>query len=141
MTSPESAGPARRQAQPLPPGWYPNSTGRAVWWDGTKWATPAPVAPARVGGKSTAVAYVFALLLGGVGAHRFYLRRPITASVMLVIWVTGLAATGATWGWYLMAATAVWVIVDLFLIPGMVQAANARERTPKTELMPRNSFR
>lgn len=60
---------------------------------------------------STAVAYLLALFLGCFGAHRFYLGRTGSAIAQLILTITiiGLLVTG------------IWVLVDLFLIPGMIR--------------------
>ncbi len=60
--------------------------------------------------KSTFVAYLLWFFLGGLGAHRFYLGRPISAILFI------LTLGGRT----------IWWIIDLFLIPGMVQIANMK---------------
>ncbi len=59
-------------------------------------------------GPSMLLAYVFWFFLGLFGAHRFYLGRPGSAIVQLL---TCLIVIGV-----------LWVLVDLFLIPGMVRA-------------------
>lgn len=68
--------------------------------------------------KSTGLAYVFWVLLGAFGAHRFYLRRTGTAVAQLVLSLTffGLVITG------------IWLVVDLFLIPGIVTQVNANAK-------------
>jgi len=60
---------------------------------------------------SMAVAYLLAIFLGMLGGHRFYLGKIGTAVTMLLLSLTffGLAITG------------IWLLVDLFLIPGMVR--------------------
>ena len=67
--------------------------------------------------KSPAVAFILCIFLGIFGAHRFYLRRTGSAVAMLLITVLT-AGAGAV-------ITFIWEIVDLFLINGMVQQANA----------------
>jgi TM2 domain-containing membrane protein YozV len=69
--------------------------------------------------KSVGASYVLCLLLGGLGAHRFYLGHTPTAAVQLVLGVAGFLTGGLTWPplW-------VWLLVDLFLIPGMVRKRN-----------------
>ena len=78
------------------------------------------------GRKSTAVAYLLWFFLGVFGAHRFYLGR-IGSGLLL------LALTAATWvlsfvlvGYLLAPLPFLWVIVDLFLIPGMARRHNER---------------
>jgi TM2 domain-containing membrane protein YozV len=94
--------------------------------------------------KSLGLAYL--MLIGGhLGVHRFYLKRTATAIVQLVLFLI------AALGYIVMVTTSgfgedefnagtivglilffvagaplfVWVIVDLFLIPGMVRGLNA----------------
>ncbi len=71
--------------------------------------------------KSLPLAYVLWFLLGAVGAHRFYLRRPGTALIFLALFVTqgylqeGAIATAAAF-----LLVVLW-IVDAFQIPRMVR--------------------
>jgi len=62
--------------------------------------------------KDKQIAYIlwFTILIGFAGIHRFYLRRYVTG----IIWLL-------TGGLFLIGQ-----IVDLFLIPGMVERENAR---------------
>ncbi len=56
---------------------------------------------------SIAVAYLFWLFLWFVSAHRFYLGRPVSAILQILS--------------YFVAIGFVWVLIDLFLIPGMIR--------------------
>ncbi len=75
--------------------------------------------------KSMVVAYLFAILLGSLGAHRFYVRRIGTAGTQLVltllgymtVWIFGL-------GFIFLGIVWIWVIVDLFLLHGYVNRLN-----------------
>lgn len=60
--------------------------------------------------KNIVVAYLLLIFLGIFGAHRFYLGRigSAVAQLILTITVVGLIVSG------------IWVFVDLFLVPGMV---------------------
>lgn len=135
-----------------PAGWYPDSTGRQRWWDGARWGNYAPVvapfaydsgagpSPLRAYAeplivqvrpvKDVGIAYLFAILLGGFGAHRLYLGRigsGITLAILYVIgWGLSLTVIGALLGIPLLIAVVVWLIVDLFLIPSIVREVNAR---------------
>jgi TM2 domain-containing membrane protein YozV len=71
---------------------------------------------------SIGVAYLLWLFLGGLGAHRFYLRRVGTGLMLLFITLIGLVA------WPLLVVTAIWVILDAFFIPGIVRAEKGRLR-------------
>lgn len=65
-------------------------------------------------GRTVLVAYLLWLFLGFLSGHRFYLHRPGTAiaQILLNCIVIGF----------------VWVLVDVFLIPGMVRNENAKLR-------------
>jgi TM2 domain-containing membrane protein YozV len=58
-------------------------------------------------GPSTGVAYLFWFFLWFVSAHRFYLGRPGTAILQILS--------------YFILIGFVWVLIDAFLIPGMIQ--------------------
>ncbi|ROR65259.1 NINE protein [Agrococcus jenensis] len=76
--------------------------------------------------KELAVAYLLLLLLGTVGAHRFYLGRTGTAIAMLALTIVGAMTAIVLVGFLPLTAVAVWWFVDLFLTPGMVREENAR---------------
>jgi TM2 domain-containing membrane protein YozV len=65
-------------------------------------------------GRTVGVAYLLWFFLGIFGGHRFYLGRPGTAilQILLNCIVIGI----------------VWVLIDAFLIPGMVRNENAKLR-------------
>jgi TM2 domain-containing membrane protein YozV len=58
-------------------------------------------------GPSTAVAYLFWFFLWFVSAHRFYLGRPGTAILQILS--------------YFILIGFIWVLIDAFLIPGMIR--------------------
>ncbi len=96
--------------------------------------------------KSLGLAYL--MLIGGhLGVHRFYLKRTATAIVQLVLFLIAAlgymvmlvstagfeeahATPGVIVGLILFFGAAaplfIWVVVDLFLIPGMVRGMNAQ---------------
>ena len=61
---------------------------------------------------STGVAYLLAIFLGVLGAHRFYLGRAGTGVIMLLISLT----------FFGLVITSIWTLIDLFLIPGMIRS-------------------
>ena len=67
-------------------------------------------------GPSVVAAYLLYFFLGFVSAHRFYCGRIGSAILQLVL--------------ILLLVGLIWLVVDLFLIPGMVRAkqAHLRER-------------
>ncbi|ROT94762.1 TM2 domain-containing protein [Altererythrobacter sp. FM1] len=69
--------------------------------------------------KSAGVAYLLCIVFGGLGAHRFYLGATGTAVAQLVLWFLGWVTVFLAW-----IPLGIWVLVDLFLIPGMVREKN-----------------
>lgn len=74
--------------------------------------------------KSTLVAYLLWWFLGIFGAHRFYLGATGSAIAQLVITVVSIPLCLFIIGFLTLCAVGVWVIVDAFLIPGMIQTYN-----------------
>ena len=80
---------------------------------------------------SVAFAYLFWALFA---VHRFYLGRPMSATLQLVALPVALVvALSDTWGGGAIGTTALvswilWYVVDAFLIPGMVSKHNASPR-------------
>lgn len=94
--------------------------------------------------KSVGVAYLFWFFLGGLGAHRFYAGRTQSAVTMLLLnlggWVCicagmGMAGTGdkdiaglggavGSLPCFMWLAMGIWLLIDAFLIPGMIQQYN-----------------
>ena len=66
--------------------------------------------------KSTALAYVLLIFLGWLGVHRFYLGRWKTGLAMLGLWILTIPTSGVVG-----VALVIWIIVDLFLVPGMIR--------------------
>lgn len=58
-------------------------------------------------GPSTGVAYLLWFFLGWISAHRFYLGRPATAILQILS--------------YFILIGFIWLLIDAFLIPGMVR--------------------
>ena len=78
--------------------------------------------------KSSGVAYLWWFLLGFLGAHRFYLKRPGSGIAQAIANIGGtwlaFRDMGNTAGWVLAVIGGLWVLVDMFLIPGMVRTNN-----------------
>ena len=66
-------------------------------------------------GPSTGVAYLLWLFLWWVSAHRFYLGRPGTAILQILS--------------YFILIGFIWVLIDGFLIPGMIRNKKDEIRT------------
>lgn len=60
---------------------------------------------------STGAAYLLCIFVGVIGAHRFYLGRTGSAIAMLLISLTFVG----------LVVTAIWALIDLFLIPSMIR--------------------
>lgn len=112
--------------QSPPPGWYPNSQGHTQWWDGQRWGPYAPPSVPQRPLKDAGIAYLLLILLGGFGAHRFYLGQAAVGVIILVLWCGGLLLSFLGVGFFMMAAAGIWLFVDLFLIPGMTREANGQ---------------
>ncbi|WP_167139651.1 DUF2510 domain-containing protein [Diaminobutyricimonas sp. TR449] len=132
------------QPQPQPTaGWYtdPQDATLNRWWNGSSWtehSAPRVAPPAQHGmapvaqyvavrsQKETGIAYLFFFLLGGFAAHKFYLNQTGEAIGFLALWWIGWLTTPFYFGFVLVFAAGIWLMVDLFGIPGYVRKANAR---------------
>ncbi|WIJ25913.1 TM2 domain-containing protein [Devosia sp. RR2S18] len=78
--------------------------------------------------KSLIVAYVLWFFLGYVGAHRFYLGRPVSALVLLALSASILLLTFVSFGFlsFLWFIVGLWWLIDALLIPGMAAGRNSR---------------
>lgn len=75
--------------------------------------------------KSVGVAYVLLFFFGGLGGHRFYLAKTETAVAQLILTIVGWLSISAGVGVLPLAANAIWVMCDIFLIPKMVRNFNS----------------
>ncbi|GGB01806.1 TM2 domain-containing protein [Macrococcus hajekii] len=71
--------------------------------------------------KSGPIAYLLWFFLGSLGAHRFYMGKTVSGIVMIAVTLL------INW-WMFFIPTAIWVIVDAFLIPGWLRENEARVR-------------
>ncbi|MDR6608212.1 TM2 domain-containing protein [Pseudomonas synxantha] len=72
--------------------------------------------------KSTGVAYLLWFFLGGFGGHRFYLGKTGTAVTQLIITIVGVFTLIP------FIITGIWLLVDLFLIPGIIREHSEKVR-------------
>jgi TM2 domain-containing membrane protein YozV len=137
------------ESQPLPqPGWFDDGSGRLRWWSGTAWtehvAPPAQPHAAQIPQaaqmvayqqpaptfvrplKDTGIAYVFAILLSGFGAHHFYLGNVGAGIAYILLWWGGWFLSWLGIGLLLILGVFIWWIVDLCTLRGQVDAVNRR---------------
>lgn len=78
--------------------------------------------------KSLIAAYVLWFFLGYIGAHRFYLGRPLSGFIMLALSALTLLLTVVSFGvlGFLWAIVGLWWLVDALLVPGMISSSNNR---------------
>ncbi len=78
--------------------------------------------------KSLLVAYLLWAFLGYVGAHRFYLGRPVSGLIMLMLSGVVLMLTLISFGLlsFLWAVVGLWWLIDALLIPGIAAGSNSR---------------
>ena len=76
--------------------------------------------------KSLLVAYILWFFLGYVGAHRFYLGRPVSGLIMLALSAVTLLLTFVSFGvlGFLWFVVGLWWLVDALLIPGIAAGRN-----------------
>ena len=78
--------------------------------------------------KSLLAAYVLWFFLGYVGAHRFYLGRPVSGFIMLALSAVTLLLTLVSFGLlgFLWFVVGLWWLIDALLVPGMAAGSNTR---------------
>ena len=74
--------------------------------------------------RSVLVAYLLWFFLGWFAAHRFYAGRMVSGLVMLVVSLISWAFTAILIGYLGLFLIGLWLLVDAFLIPGMIRAYN-----------------
>jgi TM2 domain-containing membrane protein YozV len=75
--------------------------------------------------KSGLVAYLLWFFVGMFGGHRFYLGSTGPAIAQLIITIVSILTTVLMVGFLGLAAVGIWVLIDAFLIPGMIQSYNS----------------
>ena len=70
--------------------------------------------------KSVGIAYLLWFFLGMFGAHRFYLGRTTSAVIILVLTIVSIFLTFVGIGLITILIPSIWVLIDIFLIPGML---------------------
>ena len=74
--------------------------------------------------KSMGLSYLLWFLLGGLGGHRFYLGKTVSAIGMITLLIFGGLLSAVGIGLFFLIALGIWVLVDAFLIPGIVNRHN-----------------
>lgn len=74
--------------------------------------------------KSVGVAYLLWFFFGMLGAHRFYLGRTGSAVAILVLSIAAFVLSYVVIGIIIVFVPMIWVLVDLFLIPGITREFN-----------------
>jgi TM2 domain-containing membrane protein YozV len=97
-------------------------------------AKTAPPAPASLDPKKriqydanrkpTMTAYLLRLFRGYFGVHRFCLGKIGTACAILLTSAAGIVLSVIFVGVFILISPAVWLLIDLFLIPSMVRDRN-----------------
>lgn len=79
--------------------------------------------------KSAGIAYLLWFFFGMFGAHRFYLGETGTAVAIMLITICSIALKFVLIGFLTIFISVIWVFIDLFLIPSLVQKHNNRLAT------------
>ncbi len=74
--------------------------------------------------KSTGVAYLLWFFLGMLGIHRFYLAKTGSGVAILLLTLVSAVLMPAGIGLVTIFIPGFWVLIDLFLIPGMARSYN-----------------
>lgn len=74
--------------------------------------------------KSVGVAYLLWFFLSSLGIHRMYLGRKASGITILVLFVLGWLTVAIFIGWIFFLIVGICVLVDAFLLPGIVKKAN-----------------
>jgi TM2 domain-containing membrane protein YozV len=83
-------------------------------------------------GRNLILAYVFWYFCSPLGMHRIYCGQKDTGFMQMGLFFGGLVIGALIWtpiGLIMIGAWLVWIIVDLFLIPGMMRRFKAEHRT------------
>ncbi|AJD93525.1 hypothetical protein JMA_42080 (plasmid) [Jeotgalibacillus malaysiensis] len=72
--------------------------------------------------KSSGTAWILLLLLGSVGAHRFYLGHTGIGIAMVATWIVSWMLVWVTF----LLPISIWILVELFLLSGLVKNENQK---------------
>lgn len=92
--------------------------------------------------KSSGMAYVLWLLLGGIGVHRFYLGKPGAGLAVIAATAVSILGIGSGVGQVALATLIVMLLVDLFLIPKWAASTlNDARKSAEREVLKRREGR
>lgn len=77
--------------------------------------------------KSMVVAYLLWFFLGGLGGHRFYIGKPLSALMMTGLWFLGFLTAWIFIGYLFYFIVYTWAIVDAFLLHGAINRINRKK--------------
>ena len=79
--------------------------------------------------KSTAVSYILSIALSWLSAYRFYLKRPVTACVLIELSLVTYLASAVDHPFSLIGLIVLaWLFVDLVLVNGMIRSHSREVR-------------
>lgn len=107
-----------------PPVPYGQAQPPATWGQQPQLPVQHVVVHAPVQTKDTTLAYVLWFLLGNLGIHKFYLRKPAQGAIYLSLGVIGWLTIWLLVGIVFLIPLWILLLVDLFTIPGQVREAN-----------------
>jgi TM2 domain-containing membrane protein YozV len=76
--------------------------------------------------KSAGLAYALWLLLGWLGAHRFYAGKPLSALLLMAGMLGSWLLTFVFLGYLTMQPFLLWWLIDVFLVGGWIRDHNTR---------------
>lgn len=75
--------------------------------------------------KSAGVAYLLWFFTGGIGGHRFYAGRTGSAVGQLILAILGWTTLLLGIGLFFLGVLGLWLLIDVFLLGGIISAYNA----------------
>ena len=71
--------------------------------------------------KSTATAYLLLIFLGAIGAHKFYLKKPVWGVLYLIFCIIGWLTIAIGIGAFILTILGIALLVDIFKIPNQIK--------------------
>lgn len=81
-------------------------------------------------GSSMLIAYLLLFFGGGLGLHRFYIAKGMSNAglAQLLLTVFGYLTLAILIGFLFLGIVTIWVIIDMFLVPGLINSRLADTR-------------